>query len=268
MTNININDNRENPIQTLVGIFLAALVGAILFGLVPGFFVASLLDLIIPLKAGPIWAVAILSTIIIIYISVRIYRRKFNQAITKYIIISAVLSLILVLGALFTQGEIFYGYTASKMFYFLEKKGGDETFQEVEINRGREKTKYLNWEQIKELNTSQDRDKPLQNLGFESVPYEYSSFRKYSRRIDNIELFYYGVEKGYTDYYSEYRINNKRIFNFIKKSIIRDDFTLIDHYSRKDYETWKFQKGNLIAKAIIHFDSQEELPYEITLERD
>lgn len=266
MTNININDNRENPIQTIIGVFLAVSAGAILFGLIPGFLIASIVDLITPLKTGPIWAIALLSTIAIIYVLVRKSKSRVNKALINYVVISAASALILGIGALFTQGDVFYGFTAKKMFCFLTKSTSHETFQDVELYRGREKTQYLSWEQIKEISSTENKDKYLQEHGFLFVSKDSSNnydYTEYYRRIDNIETCFFGTKDSHVEYYTQ----NVRIFEYLRNSILKDGFSLVENTKNKGDKYWEYRKGNMKV-FLEHVDYETENPLMIRYEQE
>jgi hypothetical protein len=259
MANININDNRENPIQTLVGIFLAVSVGTILFGLIPGFLIASIIDQITPIKTGSIWAFALISTITLLYVLVRKSKSNVKKALINYVIISAVVALIIGVGALLTEGDVFYGYTAKKMFYFLENSTANGTYQEVELERGREKTQYLSWKQIKEIESSDgDRVRLMESLGFKFIDSDTTSDNRityhFLRFIDNHEFCSIEINGSYIDYFT----NNINIHRYLIKNVVEDGF-LLDSRSI-DGEAKTYRKGSYVVHTSYH-EIEYDHPY-------
>lgn len=265
MTTVNFNDNRQNPIQTLIGFFLIILAAGVLFGLVPGFFIASIIDKIIALKTGPIWATTLLCTAALFFFLFRFFKSNIKKALTMYVVLSTILTIVLVTGALFTQGDIFYGYTSEKMFYFFNYNDAEKVFKDVELRRGRETTHHLTWVQIKDLEKSNNREKLIQELGFkfDSI-FELRDDTSliFSRTEDNIETCYLGKSSNDVEYYTQ----NENIFLHIKLSIINDGFSLIDHTGNENEDRWEYRKGNMNAWAVFDKNDKEQ-PYVIHYEK-
>jgi hypothetical protein len=107
---------------------------ACLFGLVfvPGFLAASLIDALVPLRAGPLWGYTLLVSTLLLGLCWWYSRRSFQRGLIRYALGSAALLLVLVIVSLFASGQIFYGYSLQKMFEVSEAD-----FVQIEQERGR-----------------------------------------------------------------------------------------------------------------------------------
>lgn len=237
MTTVNFNDNRENPVQTLLGVLLYAAAALVLFGIVPGFFIASLVDFATPLKAGPIWAISLLSTVLIIYIVIKRTNEGTRKALLRYTGFAAILAGVLIVLALFTQGDIFFGYTAKKMFSFLNNKRVEKSFQEVELQRGRLIYPPMTFDKLMAIANSNQPENDLKSMGF--VPFKDSTNGNFEREILNDEFSILG--QGFFQYNS----TQKSDINALENALVRDGFTL-DKENSTQY-TSTYAKGNKSA---------------------
>lgn len=111
----------------------------ILFIIVPGFYISAITDLLTPLTVGPIWAISIVGSIAVFYISLKVKKNQ-EKAFNSYLKVAGLLSLIFLITALLFEGKVFSYFTAKKMLFFIddkEPKGAKNAFYKVEQERGR-----------------------------------------------------------------------------------------------------------------------------------
>jgi hypothetical protein len=114
MADINIHDNRENPIQTMIGIFLAVAAVLVLFGLAPGVLIASIINLTTKLTIGVLWAITILGSILTLIVCKSIFK-DWKKTLTRYAIVAVSVGVLLIVFALSNSNK-FAGKTLAVMF--------------------------------------------------------------------------------------------------------------------------------------------------------
>lgn len=116
-------------ILTIVLALIAYLIG---LEFVPGFLAASLIDVFIPLKAGPLWGYTLLISTLLLGLSCWYSQYSLQSGLVRYAIGSAAIFMGMVIISLFTSGNIFYGYSLQKMVEVSESD-----FVQIEQKRGR-----------------------------------------------------------------------------------------------------------------------------------
>jgi hypothetical protein len=115
MADINIHDNRENPIQTLIGVFIAIAAVLVLFGLAPGVLIASILHSVsTDLTMGKLWAVTIVGSIATLILCKSIFK-DWRKTLIRYSITAVCIGIFLIVAAL-VKSDKFVGHTLATMF--------------------------------------------------------------------------------------------------------------------------------------------------------